>query len=32
MAEHGLAEMTRDVQHPPATDVQVDSDMHLIVL
>ena len=32
MAEHGLAEMTRDVQHPPPTDVQADSDMHLIVL
>jgi anaerobic selenocysteine-containing dehydrogenase len=32
MAEGGLPEMTRDVQHPPAADVQVDSDMHLIVL
>ena len=32
MAEGGLPEMTRDVQHPPDADVQVDSDMHLIVL
>ena len=32
MANAGLAEMTRDVAHPPQDDVQADSDMHLIVL
>ncbi len=32
MADHGLTVMTQDVQHPPAEDVQAETDMHLIVL
>ena len=32
MADKGLTEMVRDVQHPAREDVQAESDMHLIVL
>lgn len=32
MSENGLTEMVRDVHHPPAQDIQAESDMHLIVL
>ena len=32
MADHGLTVMTQEVHHPPAQDVQAESDMHLIVL